>query len=131
MIFHPSNLPSSSSNFAHSLVAISVPNSFAEAFADPRCRAAMDEEMEAMRSNSTWVLTALPASKKVVGWRWVYAMKYKSDGSVVRFKARLVAKGYTQIEGVNFQETFSPIDKLNFVFIYCYKFGLAIILVRR
>lgn len=109
-----SNLPSSSLVFYHSLDVISVPNSFAEAYENPRLRAVMDEEMEAMRSNNTRALTPLPAGKKVVGCRWTYAVKHKSTESVDKFKARLVTKGYTQTRE-DFHETFFPMVKLNFI----------------
>jgi len=51
--------------------------------------------------------------KKTVGCKWVFSVKYKVNGSVERYKARLMAKGYTQTYGVNYQETFSPVVKLN------------------
>ncbi|RDY10983.1 Copia protein, partial [Mucuna pruriens] len=54
-----------------------------------------------------------PKDKRVVGYRWIYTMKCKSDGTRERYKARLVAKGYTQTYGINYEETFVPIANMN------------------
>ena len=75
----------------------------------------MAAEIAAFEANHTWTLTPLPASKKPIGCKWVYKIKYKADGSVERYKARLVAKGFTKKEGVDYFETFSPMAKMVFV----------------
>ncbi|CAA7032147.1 unnamed protein product [Microthlaspi erraticum] len=72
----------------------------------------MNEELEAMEVNRTWTIESLPPGKNVVGCKWVYTIKYKADGSIERYKAQLVAKGFTQQEGVDFTDTFSPVAKL-------------------
>lgn len=72
----------------------------------------MDAEIIALEQNNTWTLVDLPQGKIPIGCKWVYKIKYKSDGNIKRFKARLVAKGYTQIERVDYFDTFSPIAKM-------------------
>ena len=60
----------------------------------------------------TITLTPLPPNKRPIGCKWVYKVKYRSDGIVERYKARLVGKGFTQKEGLDYLETFSPVAKL-------------------
>ncbi|KAI9185880.1 hypothetical protein LWI28_011526 [Acer negundo] len=72
----------------------------------------MRSELRALQDNGTWTLTPLPAGKSPIGCRWVYKIKLRSDGSVERYKVRLVAKGFTQLEGIDYQDTFSPTAKI-------------------
>lgn len=81
------------------------------ALSDPRWVAAMDVEHEALQRNKTWHLVPRPRGKNVIGCKWVYKVKRKSDGSIDRYKARLVAKGYRQRYGIDYEDTFSPVVK--------------------
>lgn len=71
--------------------------------------------MKALHKSSTWELTGLPRDKRTVGCKWVYTVKHWADGSLECYKAWLVAKGFTQIYGVDSQEIFTPVAKMNLV----------------
>ncbi|RVW51959.1 Retrovirus-related Pol polyprotein from transposon TNT 1-94 [Vitis vinifera] len=98
--------------FSLSVSIISEPSSFAKAAEIPEWRAAMDCELEALEENKTWSIVSLPVGKHPVGCKWVHKVKHKADGTIERYKARLVAKGYTQREGIDYVDTFSPVAKL-------------------
>jgi len=72
---------------------------------------AMCDEIAALRSNRTWSLVPFHSSMNVVGSRLVYRIERRVDGSIKRYKARLIARGFTQQEGIDYSETFSPIIK--------------------
>jgi hypothetical protein len=101
--------------FADELSSYQVPTNIHDALTDIKWTQAVKEEMEALLKNGIWTLVPLPKGKKTVGCRWVFSIKHKADGSIDRYKARLVAKGYTQTYEVDYQETFSPVAKLNTV----------------
>lgn len=108
-------LSESNKSFVNQLSVVAIPNNVQEALSDPRWKAAMNEEMRSLQENKTWELVKRPGGKKVVGCRWVFTVKYKSNGEIERFKARLVAKGYSQTYGVDYTETFAPVAKINTV----------------
>ncbi|RVW60610.1 Retrovirus-related Pol polyprotein from transposon RE1 [Vitis vinifera] len=88
------------------------PTSYAEAASHSHWQEAMQSELAALEANHTWSLTSLPPGKKPIGCHWVYKIKRHSDGTIERFKSRLVAKGYTQLEGIDYHDTFSPTAKM-------------------
>ncbi|PKI53504.1 hypothetical protein CRG98_026111 [Punica granatum] len=85
---------------------------YSHAAKDHRWRLAIADEIQALEDNGTWIIQSLPSGKKPIGCKWVFKIKKWADGTVERYTARLVAKGFTQIEGVNFHETFAPVAKL-------------------
>ena len=88
------------------------PTSIEEALEDLDWVMAMQEELNNFTRNGVWVLEAPPKNKNIIGTKWVFLNKQDEHGVVVRNKARLVAKGFSQVEGLDFGETFDPVARL-------------------
>jgi hypothetical protein len=95
------------------VVKMDEPQTYAEASRKKEWNEVMEEELNALVRNDTWDLVNLPKGKEVIGTKWVYKTKYKSDGTIDKYKARLVAKGYAQREGIDYTETFSLVAKMD------------------
>jgi hypothetical protein len=72
----------------------------------------MNKELDQIEKNDTWELVPRPTNKNVIGSKWIYKKKMNEQGNIVRNKPRLVFKGYAQIEGIDFDETFAPVVRL-------------------
>ncbi|GMF50508.1 unnamed protein product [Phytophthora fragariaefolia] len=93
-----------------------VPKTYQEATAcadHDEWKKAMKRELNSLVANKTWKRVPRPSHQRPIGCRWVFALKRNEKGQVVRHKARLVVKGYSQRQGVDYEETYSPVAYLN------------------
>jgi len=88
------------------------PKNHEEALKDADWINAMQEELNEFERNKVWHLEPIPKSKRVIGLKWVFRNKLDEYGTIIRNKARLVVKGYNQQEGIDFEETFAPVARL-------------------
>lgn len=88
------------------------PKSFKEAATDQKWIEAMQLKIKALEENHTWDLIPLPSAKPVIGYKWIYKIKYKANEDVQRYKARLVAKKYSHLKGLAYHDKFSLIVKM-------------------
>jgi hypothetical protein len=88
------------------------PKNFNEVSKDVNWLKSMNEELDQIEKNNTWELVPRPTNKNVIGSKWVYKNKMNVQGNIVRNNARLVYKGHTQIEGLDFDETFALVARL-------------------
>lgn len=96
---------------------IPIPTSYEEAINDPdygpRWLQACNNEIAQLEGNNTYIAEVPPKGANVVTCRWVFAIKYQQDGTVEKFKARLVARGFSQIHGIDYDETFAPTVRMD------------------
>ncbi len=85
----------------------------------------MQEELNNFRRNEVWTLVERPSDHPIVGTKWIFKNKLDENGIIVRNKARLVAKRYSKVEGIDFEETFAPVARMEAIRILlafaCYK----------
>jgi hypothetical protein len=111
------------------LLSTIEPNSFEEARKDEFWSKAMDEELDQIEKNDTWKLVPKINNKNVLGTKWVFINKLNEDGQVTRNKDRLVCKGYTQVEGIDFEEKFSPVsimEAIRFLLYYAFSNNIKV-----
>ena len=79
----------------------------------PQWQTAMEEEMKCLADNGTWVLIDLPCDRKTIKCRWVYITKCNTKGNVACLWSHLVSKGFSQTKGIDYEETFTPVARLD------------------
>lgn len=94
-------------------VAIVEPSSYEEVARNKCWKKAMEAEIDMIHKNDTWDLVDRPDQKKVISAKWVFMAKFNTDGYLNKHKARLVVKGYSQQFGINIEETFAPVARLD------------------
>jgi hypothetical protein len=91
------------------------PRSFIEAEKDAAWRAVMKAKMDAVEKNHTWELADLPHGHRAITLKWVFKLKRDEVGAIIKHKARLVARGFLQREGIDFDDAFAPVARLESV----------------
>ena len=102
----------------HAFLSQSEPKKVEEALQDADWITAMQEELNEFERNQVWTLVPRPKNRSIVGTKWVFRNKTDSEGIITRNKARLVAKGYSQQEGIDYDETFAPVARLEAIRIF-------------
>ena len=97
------------------LLGIDEPVVYEQAVKNRVWKVAMQNELDAIEKNNTWLLTDLPEGHKAIDLKWVFKVKKDANGEIVKHKARLVAKGYVQKHGIDYEEVFAPVTRLETV----------------
>ncbi|GKD53343.1 retrovirus-related pol polyprotein from transposon TNT 1-94 [Tanacetum coccineum] len=94
------------------------PKNVKEAIQDESWTMAMQEELNQFKTNDVWSLVPPPRNQTIIGIKWVFKNKLGENGVVSRNKARLIAQGYNQQEGIDFDETYAPVARLESIRIF-------------
>ena len=95
------------------MIIVSDPYQYQEYFHDPRWKSSMQDEFNSLQENETWELVPLPPKRKLVQCNWVFQTKIAADGSDVKYKTILVSNVFSQVQGVDYTETFAPVSKMD------------------
>jgi hypothetical protein len=108
-----SKRPKRFSSYFSSMIHIidSEPSCHGEASGEQVWQDAMTEEYQSILKNDVWDVVPRPEGKYVVTSKWIYKIKHVVDGSIEKYKARFVARGFSQVEGVDYDETFAPVAR--------------------
>jgi hypothetical protein len=87
------------------------PSCYEEETSHPVWRDVMMEEYQSIMKNDVWDIVLRPEGKSVVTSKWIYKIKHIVDGSIERHKMRFVARGFSQVEGIDYEETFSHVAR--------------------
>nr|GEY24145.1 retrovirus-related Pol polyprotein from transposon TNT 1-94 [Tanacetum cinerariifolium] len=99
-------------NIEELLLAKDESKNYKEASRDQKWIEAMKVELDSINRNNTWELTTLPKGHKAICLKWVFKTKKDDNGNIIKHKARLVAKGYIQEHGIDFEEVFAPVARM-------------------
>ncbi|CAN1142556.1 Retrovirus-related Pol polyprotein from transposon TNT 1-94 [Linum perenne] len=103
----------------NAFVSIVEPKNYKDALTDENWILAMNDELDQFERSDVWTLVPLPENRSVIGTKWVFRNKSDEKGNVIRNKARLVAQGYCQEEGIDYDETFAPVARLEAIRLLC------------
>jgi hypothetical protein len=91
------------------------PTFFEEAMQKKEWADAMTEEYQSIVKNDVWEIVPRPKSKDVVSSKWLFKIKHATDGSIEKYKARFVTRGFSQKEGIDYEETFTPMARYTLI----------------
>ncbi|GJZ16120.1 retrovirus-related pol polyprotein from transposon TNT 1-94 [Tanacetum coccineum] len=94
------------------------PKKVSESLKHPRWVDAIQDELNQFARNKVWILVPAPYGKTIIGSKWVFRNKRDEIGIVIKNKARLIAQGYNQQEGIDYDETFAPVARLEAIRIF-------------
>ena len=91
---------------------------YKKAFHDTRQQVSMDEEYDSLQNNETCNIVSLPSGGNIVWCNWIYKTKITSDGPTTKYKAQLVTKGYFHVYGLEYDDTFTHVSRMDYISIF-------------